>query len=72
MLYDGGIAGAGDDVVDMEQISSRYFLNSCLCVDKNVFIGSIQDSFVPNEDMLARPCSDLAIRVNVLRDFGLG
>lgn len=28
VLYDGGIGGAGDDVVEIEQMSSRYFLNS--------------------------------------------
>jgi hypothetical protein len=72
VLYDGGIGGAGDDVVEIEQMSSRYFLNSRRCVVRKAFIGSIQASFVPNEDMLARPCNDLAMRVNVLRALTLG
>lgn len=72
VLYEGGIGGAGVVVVDMEQISSKYFLNSTRCVLRNAFIGSIQASLVPNEDMLANPCSDLAMRVNVLRAFVLG
>ena len=72
VLYDGGIGGAGCDVVDIEQISSRYFLNSCRCVVRNWFIGSIHASLVPNEDMFARPCSDFAMSVNVLRALTLG
>ena len=72
VLYDGGIGGAGDDVVEIEQISSRYFLNSWRCEERKAFIGSIQASFVPNEVMLARPWRDLAMRVNVLLAFVLG
>jgi hypothetical protein len=72
VLYDGGIGGAGCCVVDMEQISSRYFLNSCRCVVRKAFMGSIQASFVPKEDMFARPCRDLAMRVNVRRALVLG
>jgi len=72
VLYEGGIGGAGCDVVDIEQMSSRYFLNSCRCVVRNAFIGSIHASLVPNEDMFARPCKDLAMRVKVLRAFTLG
>ncbi len=29
VLYDGGIGGAGEFAHEIEQISSRYFLNSC-------------------------------------------
>jgi hypothetical protein len=72
VLYDGGIGAAAEEVVDIEQMSSRYFLNSRRCVVRKAFIGSIHASFVPNEDMLARPCNDLAIRVNVLRALVLG
>jgi hypothetical protein len=72
VLYEGGMGGAGCEVVDMEQMSSRYFLNSCRCVERKAFMGSIQASFVPKEDILARPWRDLAIRVNVRRAFVLG
>jgi hypothetical protein len=72
VLYDGGIGGAGCDVVDIEQMSSRYFLNSCRCVVRKAFIGSIHASLVPKEDMFARPCKDFAISVNVLRALILG
>jgi hypothetical protein len=72
VLYEGGIGGAGEATVDIEQISSRYFLNSWRWDVRNAFMGSIHASFVPKEDMFARPCSDFAIRVNVLRAFALG
>lgn len=72
MLYDGGVGGAGCDVVEIEQISSRYFLNSTRWVERNAFIGSIQASFVPNDDILASPCSDFAMSVKVLRAFVFG
>lgn len=72
VLYDGGIGAAAEEDVDTEQMSSRYFLNSCRCEVRKVFIGSIQASFVPKEDILARPCKDLAINVKVRRARFLG
>jgi len=72
VLYEGGIGGAGCEVVDIEQMSSRYFLNSCRCEVRKVFIGSIHASLVPNEDMFAKPCRDFAMRVKVLRALTLG
>jgi|TARA_R110002003_G_scaffold1391_1_gene22995 hypothetical protein len=72
VLYDGGIGGAGEEVVEIEHMSSRYFLNSWRCEVRNAFIGSIHASFVPKEDILARPCNDFAINVNVRRAFILG
>jgi hypothetical protein len=55
VLYDGGIWGAGEVVEDIEQMLSRYVLNSCRWEFKNTFMGSIHASFVPNDDMLAKP-----------------
>ena len=72
VLYDGGIGGAGVEVVDIEQISSIYFLNSIRWEERKTFIGSIHASLVPKDDMLANPCSDLAISVNVRRALILG
>lgn len=66
------MGGAGEFAVEIEQMSSKYFLNSCRCEVRNEFIGSIHASFVPKDDMFARPCSDFAIRVNVLRAFAFG
>lgn len=72
VLYDGGIGGAGEVAVEIEQMSSRYFLNSRRWDVRKAFMGSIQASFVPNDDMLANPWSDLAINVKVLRAFVFG
>jgi hypothetical protein len=63
---------AAEEDVDIEQMSSRYFLNSERCEVRKAFIGSIHASFVPKEDMLARPCKDFAISVNVRRARFLG
>lgn len=38
----------------------------------NSFIGTIQDSFVPNSTRLAKPCNDLAIKVSVRCARGSG
>lgn len=35
-------------------------------------MGSIQASLVPKEDMLAKPCNDLATNVSALLALGLG
>lgn len=72
VLYDGGIGAAAEETVDIEQMSSKYFLNSWRWEVRKTFIGSIHASLVPNEDMLARPCSDLAIKVKVRRALGFG
>lgn len=72
VLYDGGMGCGVDAVVEMEHMSSRYFLNSVRCVVRKAFMGSIQASLVPNDDMLARPCRDFAMSVNVRRAFVFG
>lgn len=72
VLYDGGIGAAAEETVEMEQISSKYFLNSWRWEVRNAFIGSIHASFVPNEDIFARPCNDFAIKVKVRRARGFG
>ena len=35
VLYDGGIGAAAEDTVDIEQMSSKYFLNSLDAADKD-------------------------------------
>ena len=51
----GGMGAAAEETVEIEQMSSRYFLNSWRWEVRKTFIGSIHASFVPNEDMFARP-----------------
>jgi hypothetical protein len=72
VLYDGGIGTAAEEEVGIEQMSSMYFLNSWRCELRKAFIGSIHASLVPKEDILASPCSDLAIKVKVRRALILG
>lgn len=52
---------------EMEQMLSRYVLNSSRCDFRNSFMGSIQASLVPKVVMFARPWRPLAIKVRVRR-----
>lgn len=56
VLYEGGMGDRAEAPVGvMSQILSMKSLNSCLCEERKVFMGSIQCSLAPKVIMFARP-----------------